>query len=69
MVYYNAIAKDGYRAAGIISMQPGSGVTVIGKAFIDRNDQRASASMDELAMWNRALYESEVAQIYDMSVE
>ena len=65
-VYYNAIAEDGYRTTGNVLMQPGSGITVIGKAFTERNDQRTSASVDELMMWNRALSESEVAMIYDM---
>ena len=69
MVYYNAITKSGYQATGVVSMQPGSGATVIGKAFTDRDVQRASTSVDELVMWNHALYEWEVAQIYDMFVE
>ena len=45
---------------------PGSGVTIIGKKYTDRDNSYSSVVVDEVAMWNRALSETEVAQIYDM---
>ena len=48
---------------------PGSGTTVIGKKNTDKNRNFASVIVDELAMWNHALTEAEVAQIYDIVSE
>ena len=44
---------------------PGSGTTIIGKF----NTYYGSVTVDELAMWNRALSGVEVAQLYDMVSE
>ena len=38
-----------------------SGRVMIGTAYIDRNIYMGSVAVDELAMWNRALSETEVA--------
>ena len=46
----------------------GSGTTVIGKKFTDTEVHYASVAVDELTMWNRALSETEAAEIYDMII-
>ena len=69
IVYQNKIAYDGPIQTGSAYAPYGSGTVVIGKGFLDRDNYRGTVEVDELAMWNRALCEDEVAQIYDMFSE
>ena len=65
-VYHNKILQSGLLGTGTTSKPPGSGTVMIGRGIIDRVNYWGSVIVDELAMWNRALSETEVAQLYDM---
>ena len=69
-VYHNKIVQN--QPVETINRQrlfdSGSGTTVIGKKYTDRHEDFASVALDELAILNRALSETEVAHIYDMVI-
>ena len=46
--------------------QPGNGQLVIGKKFIDRNDDYSSVGVDELTLLNRQLTAQEIEDLYQM---
>ena len=65
-VYQNKILQSRPLQTGPVSHPSGPGRVVIGKGFIDRDNYMGSVAVDELAMWNQALSEAEVAQLYNM---
>ena len=72
-VYHNKVKRSEsfrtiHRGTNQAPFTLGSGKTVIGKKFTDKNQNYGSVAVDELAMWNRALSEAEVAQIYDLNM-
>ena len=65
IVYHNKVEKTGSLTSNPGHFLPGSGTTIIGKFGIFFS----TVTVDELAMWNRALSPAEVAQLYDMMSE
>ena len=65
-VYHNKVEQTGSPTNDPATFTTGSGTTVIGRFSPDQELFYGSVTLDELAMWNRALSEAEVAQLYDM---
>ena len=64
-VYHNKSIQTTEASDSSGTFATGSGITVIGKLGPDQDQFYGSVIVDELAMWNYALSEAEVAQIYD----
>ena len=64
-IYHNKVEQSATVDNDPNNFSPGSGATVIGKFGI----LYGTVTVDELAMWNRALSEAEVDQLYNMVTE
>ena len=64
-VYHNKAVQTGTLDSSSSDFSPSSGKTIIGKLTSDQELFYGSVIVDELAMWNYALSEAKVAQIYD----
>ena len=74
LVFHNSsegitVYHDGNQVATDDSKSPASsdsrdGITVIGRRFSQIDNQYATLIVDELAMWNRAMSEDHVRQIF-----
>ena len=65
-VYHNKVASTASAATNLNNFLPGSGTTVIGKLSPNQEIYYGTVTVDELAIWNRALSPTEVAQLYDV---
>ena len=69
-VYHNKIEVDVGTSVDTYGHEAdGQSDTVIGEYFADYYWRQSTVIADELAMWNRALSEAEVAQIYDATCQ
>ena len=69
VVYHNKIVQTGSQGSGTAIFQNAPGTSVIGKSYVNLDNHYSSVIVDELAMWNHALSEAQVVQIYDMFSE
>ena len=65
-VYHNKVVSTASVVTNPNNFLPGSGTTVIGKLSPDQEIYYGIVTVDEQAMWNRALSPAEVAQLFDM---
>ena len=66
--YKDGVEQGNGTSKGGGSYPPGDGRVVIGRRFTNRDEWYASAEVDELTLWNRALTLQEIQAIYYMQV-
>ena len=66
-LYENAIPDGTLHHCNGTSNLAGPGTIVIGRRFVNQDDDYVSAVVDELLMWNRKLTQQEIQKIFDMN--